>query len=187
MLKSRYGLKRRYVLVGLALACAGTQALAQGKSVAASMEVFVFPAAEQTPEQQSQDEAACYQWASQNTGTDPFAVAEQEQANQQQAASDQGAAEQAGRGSGARGALRGAAAGAVIGEIVDDDAGKGAAYGAAAGAIRGRRTGRDAQQRAQEQAAAQSEAREEATAGELENFKKAFAACLQAKDYSVQY
>jgi len=73
------------------------------------MEVYVFPKEGQTAEQQSQDEAACYEWAVGNTGTDPFELADQQTADQQQAQSEQQAAEQAGQGSGARGAVRGAA------------------------------------------------------------------------------
>jgi len=37
------------------------------------------------------------------------------------------------------------------------------------------------------QAAQQAEARQKATAEDLENFKKAFGVCLEAKDYMVKY
>ena len=144
-------------------------AYAQGQSLGATMDVFVFPAEGQDTAQQSKDEAACYEWAVGNTGT------------------DQQAAQQAGTGSGARGAVRGAAAGALIGEIANDDASEGAAWGAAAGAVRGRRQGRAAQQQAQEQAAAQAEQREGATEQQLANFKNAFSVCLEAKEYMVKY
>ena len=164
-----------------------SQGLAQSKTLASTMEVYVFPTEGQDSGQQSTDEAACYEWAVSNTGTDPFDLSKQEEADEQQAQAEQQAAKQAGRGSGARGAVRGAAAGALIGEIANDDASEGAAWGAAAGAIRGRRQGRAAQQQAQQQAAQQAEQREEATAGQLENFKKAFSVCLEAKDYMVKY
>ena len=39
--------------------------------VTQAQEVFVYPANGQNAEQQSKDEYACYQWASQNTGYDP--------------------------------------------------------------------------------------------------------------------
>ena len=179
---------RILILLGLALAFPpGNLAHAQSQTLGSTMEVFVFPAEGQDSGQQSKDEAACYEWAVGNTGNDPFALAKQEQADQQQAQAEAQAAEQAGQGSGARGALRGAAAGALIGEIANDDASEGAAWGAAAGAIRGRRQGREAQQQAQAQAAAQSEQREGATAEQLANFKKAFSVCLEAKDYMVKY
>lgn len=173
-------------LLALALA-ASVGAQAQQKSLASTMDVYVFPAEGQDESQQSKDEATCYEWAVGNAGTDPFDLSDQEQANAELAAAEQQAAEQTGRGAGARGAVRGAAAGALIGEIANDDASEGAAWGAAAGAIRSRRQGRQANQRAQEQAAQQAEQREQATAEQLENFKKAFSVCLEAKEYLVKY
>jgi hypothetical protein len=149
-----------------------------GKTLAATMDVFVFPTEGQDASQQSQDEATCYEFANANTGTDPFHLAKQEESNQQLAEAEAAAASSTGAGAGARGAVRGAAAGAVIGEIVDD---------AAAGAIRGRRQARHARDAAEEQAEQQAAAREEATAEDLENFKKAFSVCLEAKDYMVKY
>lgn len=176
------------VVISLALAMP-LAATAQGSSqtLAATMDVFVFPAEGQDSSQQSKDEAACYEWAVGNTGSDPFALTKQEQADQQQAQADMQAAEQADQGAGARGAVRGAAAGALIGEIANDDASEGAAWGAAAGVIRGRRMGRQAKQEAQAQVAAQAEQREALTADQLENFKKAFSVCLEAKEYLVKY
>jgi hypothetical protein len=160
---------------------------AQGKSLSSTMEVYVFPTEGQDASQQSKDEAECYEWAVGNAGADPFELAKQKEADQQQAQAEQQAAQQAGQGSGARGAIRGAAAGALIGEIANDDASEGAAWGAAAGAIRGRRMGREAQAQAQHQAAAQSEQREQATEEQMANFKKAFSVCLEAKNYMVKY
>jgi hypothetical protein len=52
-----------------------------GKTLAATMDVFVFPAEGQDSSQQSKDEATCYEWAVGNTGSDPFNLAKQEQAN----------------------------------------------------------------------------------------------------------
>ena len=161
--------------------------VADTDSLGSTMDVFVFPAEGQDSSQQSKDEAACYGWAVDNTGSDPFDLAKQEQADAQQAQAEQEAAQQAGTGSGARGAVRGAAAGALIGEIANDDASEGAAWGAAAGAVRGRRQGRAAQQQAQQQAADQAEQREGATEQQLANFKSAFSVCLEAKDYMVKY
>ncbi len=176
------------VIISMALAMPlAANAQDSSQTLAATMDVFVFPAEGQDSSQQSKDEAACYEWAVGNTGSDPFALAKQEQADQQQAQADMQAAEQAGRGAGASGAVRGAAAGALIGEIANDDAGKGAAWGAAAGAVRGRRMGRQAQQKEQAQAAAQAEQREALTTDQLEDFKKAFSVCLEAKEYMVKY
>lgn len=178
------------ISIAIAAACsvglAGT-VNAQGKSLSSTMEVYVFPTEGQDASQQSKDEAECYDWAVGNAGVDPFELAKQEEADQQQAQAEQQAAQQAGQGAGARGAVRGAAAGALIGEIANDDASEGAAWGAAAGAVRGRRTGRQAQAQAQQQAAEQAEQREQATTEQVANFKKAFSVCLEAKNYMVKY
>ena len=163
-------------------------AFAQGGSTLAStMEVYVFPNSGQEASQQSQDEAACYEWAVTNAGADPFELQKQSEAQAEQTEQALAAAEQTGQGAGVRGAARGAAAGAIIGEIADDDASQGAAYGAAAGAIRGRRQARAAKEQAVEQAEAQGEAKQEATEEQVGNFKKAFSVCLEAKDYMVKY
>jgi hypothetical protein len=157
------------------------------KTLAATMNVYVFPKTGQTSEQQSTDEAACYGWAVQNTGTDPFQLQKQAQVQQGQAEQAAAAAGAAGTGAGARGAVRGAAAGALIGEIANDDAGQGAAYGAAAGLLVGHRRKRIARHEAQAQVQATSVQAQQATATELENFKKAFSVCLEAKDYLAKY
>ena len=75
------------------------------KSLAATMNVYVFPNAGQAPAQQSKDEGECYNWAVQNTGNDPFQIAKQSEQQQQQAAQQQEAAKDVGKGSGAKGAL----------------------------------------------------------------------------------
>ena len=157
------------------------------KTLAATMNVYVFPKTGQTSEQQSTDEAACYDWAEQNTGTDPFHLQKQAQVQQGQAEQAAAAAGAAGTGAGARGAVRGAAAGALIGEIASDDPGKGAAYGAGAGLLVGHRRKRIARHEAQAQVQATSVQVQQATATELENFKKAFSVCLEAKDYLAKY
>ena len=172
--------------IGL-LASVGTFAQGAGQSLASTLDVFVFPTEGQDSSQQSTDEATCYEWAVSNTGSDPFDLQKQAQADAQQAQAEAQAAQQAGQGSAARGAVRGAAAGALVGEIANDDASEGAAWGAAAGAVRGRRQGKRAQQEAQAQAAAQSEQREEMTADQVDNFKKAFSVCLEANKYMVKY
>jgi hypothetical protein len=185
---------KRFVVaaVGLIIAAsviieAQTQSVSSGqKTLAATMNVYVFPSAGQAPSQQSQDEAECYNWAVQNTGTDPFQLQKQAQAQQQQAAAAQQQASKTAQGSGLKGAAGGAAAGALIGGIAGD-AGKGAAIGAASGAVVGRSRGRRAEQQAQQQVAQQSAQAQQATAQQLDNFKKAFSVCLEAKKYMVKY
>jgi len=178
----------RLILLGLPLVLPAIGlAQAPAPTLAATMEIYVFPTSGQDSSKQSMDESECYNWAVSNVGTDPFALEKQAQADAQQAQANQQAAEQAGTGSGARGAVRGAAAGALIGEIANDDASEGAAWGAAAGVVRGRRQGRAAQQQAQEQAASQAEQQQGATEQQLANFKNAFSVCLEAKEYMVKY
>jgi len=157
------------------------------QSIASALEMYAFPSAGQTPEQQSKDESECYQWAVTNAGVDPFEVQKQQAAEAQQAQAAQQQASEVGKGAGARGAVRGAAAGALIGEIADDDAGKGAAYGAAAGVLAGRRRGHEAQQEAQQQVQGQAQQAQQASQQQLGNFKKAFSACLEGKKYLVKY
>lgn len=124
---------------------------------------YVFPAKGQSPQQQQNDEAACYSWAVQQTGVDP--------AKQQPAAKPATTASGTTPGAGARGAVRGA----VVGEIVGGDAGTGAAVGAAAARGQSRRQNAATQQ--QQQGASQQQ---------QAAFGKARAACLEGKGYSVK-
>jgi len=194
-------MKRILATAILVTATAWAPAMAQSgsKTLASTMNVYVFPTKGQDASRQSQDEAECYNWAVGNVGTDPFELQKQAQTQQQQAEMAQQQAKQAGKDAGARGAIGGAAGGALIGEIVSDDPGRGAAYGAAAGAIIGRRqrkaagaiVGRRQRKKAQHQATAQVEnasaSAQASTAVQLENFKKAFAVCLEAHDYMVKF
>lgn len=160
---------------------------AQQKSLSSTLDTYVFPKEGQDAEQQSKDEASCYEWAVGNTGSDPFQLTKKESEDQQKAQADKQAAQQVGKGAGARGAVKGAAAGALIGEIANDDASEGAAWGAAVGAVASRRRGRAAQQQAVAQADQQAKQSQQATAEQLSDFKKAFSVCLEAKDYMVKY
>lgn len=157
------------------------------KTLAATLGVYVFPTQQQTREVQSSDEAACYQWAVDATGLDPFLIQKQNQAAQQQAAAEQQAAKQAGKGAGARGALVGAAAGALIGEIASDDAGKGAAAGAVAGGAVGLAKRRQAQKQAESQAQAKAASAQALSDEQMTGFRKAFSVCLEAKRYLVKF
>jgi len=173
------------ILAGVSTAYAESNP--SGKTLAATMEVYVFPKAGQTAAQQSQDEATCYEWATANVGSDPFELSKQAAQQKAETEQEKAKAQQAGKGSGARGAARGAAAGAVVGEIADDDPGKGAAYGAAAGAVAGRRKARKSKQQAAQKAEQQGQAKQETIQKQMDNFKKAFSVCLEAKDYLVKH
>jgi len=158
-----------------------------GKSLASTLEIYVFPTDGQAADQQSKDEAECYSWATSNTGSDPFELQKQSEQQQQQTEQQAAQAQNAKQGAGAKGAVKGAAAGAIIGEVTGGDAGDSAAIGAAAGAIASRRRGRAASAQAQEQAKEQGAAQQQATAEQVDNFKKAFSVCLEAKEYMVKF
>lgn len=160
---------------------------AQQKTLAATMNVHVFPSEGQTSQQQSIDEAACYDWAVQNTGSDPFALQKQAQQQQQQADQAQQQIAESGKGAGAVGAVGGAAAGALIGEIAGHSASAAAGWGALAGAVIARRRTAQAKAEASEQVEQQNQQAQQATTEQTENFKKAFSVCLEAKKYMVKY
>ncbi len=170
----------------IALPISSSDAQESGKSLASTLEVYVFPAAGQAADQQSKDEAECYNWAASNTGTDPFELEKQSAQQAQQTEQQVAQAQASTQGAGVKGAAKGAAAGALIGEIYDGDSSQGAAYGAAAGAVASRRRSRAASQQAQQQAKEQGAAQQQATAEQIGNFKKAFSVCLEAKEYMVK-
>ena len=96
---------KRALVIGSMLVLAMVVSLAttwaQSKTLAATMDVYVFPTKGQAADQQSQDEAGCYNWAVQNTGNDPFALAKQAQSDQKAAEQAQAQAAQVGKGAGA--------------------------------------------------------------------------------------
>jgi len=144
----------------------------EGQSMAQSLGVYVFPANNQDQATQEADEMTCYKWAINQTGYDPLNPPVVKGAE----------VDRSPDGRAVGGAARGAAGGAAIGAIAGD-AGKGAAIGALVGGVRGRRSkvvGDEIQQQANDQAAA-------AKSQELLNdYKKAFSACLEGKGYTVK-
>ncbi|MEO0424204.1 MAG: hypothetical protein AAF184_17835 [Pseudomonadota bacterium] len=164
-----------------------TPAFAQAPTLASTIEVYVFPREGQTAEQQSKAEAQCYEFATTQTGTDPFAAAKQSEQEKAAAAREAQAAAEASKGAAIKGAARGAARGALIGEIADDSPGEGAAWGAAAGSRRGRRSARRSQQQAANEAKQQVAQAEQKETAAVEGFRKAFSVCLEAKDYMVRF
>jgi len=179
---------RTTLLIAL-IALMTTAAFAQSstKTLAATLNVYAFPQKGQDSSVQSQDEAACYNWAVQNTGSDPFQL--QKQAQQQAQATQQAsqqAAQQSSGGTVGREMVKGAAVGTLIGGISGNE-GKGAAYGAAAGLIRGNRRSQQQQASAQQSVQQQGQQMQQATAEQIDNFKKAFSVCLEGKGYMVKY
>ena len=157
--------------------------------------MFAFPRNGQSADQQLKDESECYGMAKQRTGIDaqappPSGLSEEEKKLAQQKAAENAKQAQGGR---VRGAARGAAGGAAIGAIAGD-AGKGAGAGAVAGTMRGGAQQRQANAQSKEQAAAQTAAAQKKTEEEMlrnhqagvDTFQRAFAACMDARNYSVK-
>ena len=170
-------------LVLAAVSQAGAQVAAQGGTSStvtlAGIGMYVYPANDQTPEQQQADEAACTDWAEAQTG-----LTLQAGSVDQQAAADaaQQQAADATTGAAVGGAARGAVAGVAIGAIAGD-AGKGAAIGAVAGGIRGRRAKKSVEAEAAYAGAAQAEGQNQEA---IDSFKKAASVCLEGRGYTVQ-
>jgi hypothetical protein len=170
-----------------------TPAAAPAKPLSSSLGMVVFPAKNQTPQKQSADEGECFAWSKGQTGVDPLAPAPAP-APAAPAAQPAASSAPAADGSRARGALRGAAAGAVIGEVANNDAGQGAAVGATAGVLAGGAKSRRSKAEAEKQAAAQAEQQAQqqtqqqqaAQAEQRALFNKGFAACLEARGYTVK-
>jgi hypothetical protein len=145
---------------------------AQNQSIAAGLGLYVFPSGNQDPETQGSDEMTCYSWAKEQSGVDPMNPPEVQAAQ----------ADHSMDGSAVKGAAGGAAAGAAVGAITGD-AGDGAAIGAILGGIRGRRA-RTAREKQQQQANDVAAALTEQEY--MNNFKKAFSACMEGKGYTVK-
>lgn len=141
-----------------------------GPSVA--QELMIFPNADQDKEQQQQDEFTCYNWAKDESSFDPMAAPTATEAPPQQEAQKGGVR---------RGAVRGAAVGQIVGGD-SDSTWKGAAAGAAVGGMR-----RNDQKRKEEAEYAQWEQEQQQIYAENRNrYNRAYAACMEAKDYTVR-
>jgi hypothetical protein len=142
-------------------------ALAQ--SLSSSLGLAPYPSKGQSAQQQNKDEGECFAWAKQQTGIDPIAVA---------SAPTKESGPAAGGGERLKGAARGALGGAAIGAIAGDT-GKGAGIGAVAGTMAG---GKQARQNK----AAKEQQAEQAKSGTLQQFNKAFSACMEGRGYLIK-
>ena len=190
-------------------------AAAEDQPLVDALRMVVYPAADQSPEQQELDETECSAWAQKevagmptdSTTAKPAAEAESEGRRDRNRSG---------------GALKGAAVGAVVGEALDDEPeisrgdvknsnpGKnledadsldearrdlerevrqnnrdGAETGAAVGAVVGRRRQTKAQQ--SDAASAQAATASAADVAESDSLKAAMKVCLEARDYKVDY
>ncbi len=151
---------RSSIVVGLCGLCMAATSMAD--------ELMIFPNADQSSEQQEQDKFACYSWAKDQSDFDPMAPPTATEAPPQQGAKKGGVG---------RGLVRGAAVGAIAG-----DAGKGAAAGAAVGGMR-----RQDQKRKEAAARQQWEQEQQRIyAANRNRYNRAYAACLEGKNYTVR-
>jgi len=137
-----------------------------------TMKLYVFPAKNQSKQQQKEDEFECYKWAVEQSGIDPLNLPKVEVAPTATGPD----------GSAVKGAAKGAAAGAAVGAIAGD-AGEGAAIGATAGAVAGKRKGKQAQAQQNQQAASTAAATEQQM---KDDYKKAFSVCIEGKGYTIK-
>ena len=157
---------------------AGPQTPPPARPTLAQIGLVVYPADQQTPEQQAVDEDACFEWAEAQTGITMQLGSVDSLAAAQGAAAARGA----GQGEVVGGAARGAVGGALIGAVAGDT-GKGAAIGAVAGSLGGLRGRAMAQERAGRAAAQEVvQANQEA----VNQFKKAASVCLEGRGYTVR-
>jgi len=180
------------VVMAIAIACTLAACASQPASVArpanevaapppVPVQVYFYPLHDQSPEQQDRDRYECYQWARQQTGFDPSAplLAPHQRVEvipQPPPGHDTAA---------------GAVTGAVIGSIVTapHDSGKGAIIGAMAGAIAGAASDTARQQEAeriQAQYDRQAALRNASIEEKARNYRRAMAACLEGRGYSVR-
>jgi hypothetical protein len=175
---------------------ASTQApAAPAWSPSQNIGMFAFPRNGQNADQQLKDEAECYGMAKQRTGIDAQAPPPQGLSDEEKKLAQEQAAANAPQMQGARvaGAARGAAGGAAIGAIAGSP-GKGAGAGAVAGTMRGGAAQRSANAQSKQQAAAQAAAAQKKAEEEMlrnhqagvDTFQRAFAACMDARNYSVK-
>jgi Glycine-zipper domain len=159
-------------VAALIFGAAGVVAVpASSEALSSMLGVYVYPNKGQSQTQQTNDESVCYKSARSKTGIDP--------ANLPPATAASTTAKQGGA---VRGAAGGAAGGAAIGAVAGN-AGQGAAIGAVTGAIVGRRrqTALNDAERQYAEASAQSQQSQS-----LNNFRRAFSACLESKGYTVK-
>lgn len=190
-------------------------AVTEDQSLVETLRIVVYPAADQSPEQQELDEAECSAWAREEVAGMATGSATAEPSED---ADSKGRRDRDRSG----GALKGAAVGAVVGEALDDEPeisrgdlkdsepGKnledadsleearrdlerevrqnnrdGAEVGAAVGAVAGRRRQKKSEQ--SEAASAEAASASALEAAEADSLKAAMKVCLEARDYRVDY
>jgi hypothetical protein len=135
-------------------------------------ELMIFPSADQSAEQQEEDKFVCYGWAKGESGFDPMAPP---------TATAPPPEEGAKKGGVGKGLVRGAAVGQIVGGDSKSTK-RGAAAGVAVGGMR-----RQDQKKKEAQAREQWEQDQQRIYAENRNrYNRAYAACLEGKDYTVR-
>lgn len=153
----------------------GGVALGQQPSIGTSLGLFVYPSGGQDAAKQGTDEQECYAWAQQTTGMDP-----RNPPSAQQAAT---APQQDTAQAGAAGAVRGGLTGALLANATDNKWETAAAAGMVIGARRGATGARRRNEQAQQEAVAEQQ---QASQQEVQQFRNAFSACIEGRDYTVK-
>jgi hypothetical protein len=159
---------------GIILAAAIIAALA-GETVFAQ-QPFIYPTKGQTQQQLEFDKGQCYTWAVQQSGYDP--------ANPPIATPPPQPMQQDGGGQVAGGIFGGALLGAGIGAI-SGNAGEGAAIGGLFGGLRRMHMQREQQQQQQQQQSAAMQQQQAMQGQGLNNYQRAFKACMNGRGYNV--
>lgn len=171
--------RRRRPDSGLALRVCGDAAAASATTAAPPINttVYAYPLHGQSAQQLDRDRYECYVWAKQQTGFDPSAPNLPTEARVHVVAGTPPGTDTA----------IGAVTGAVIGAAISNPWQRG--FGAVAGALIGGAIGSSADAaKAQQQAAEASYSRAQLAQIELQasDYRRALAACLQGRGYSVR-
>jgi len=153
-------------------------------SAAANDRIYVYPAAGQSEQQQSEDRYHCHRWAVDAAGFDPMKIKGADEIEYVRVPMP----ENPHRGATSKGLLGGAVAGAAIGGIDSHNPGRGAAIGALVGALLGsiveHQGERQSLEKAQRHASGIYEDRRELAIGRA-SYQRALAACLEGRGYRV--
>jgi len=154
----------------------------------AQTNIFAYPMANQSQQQQAQDRFQCHQWSVQQTGFDPT----RQTSTPQFSNVAQAPMPSAPQGGMFRDAARGAAIGAAAGSLAGN-AGRGAAIGTLTTTLfggirrRNRRQQQQAWQQQQQQQQRQYQQQQQfAHQQQSHNYRAAFGACMSARNYKVQ-
>lgn len=140
--------------------------------VTQASDLTIYPAKDQSAEQQEKDKFECYTWAKKDSGFDPMAVPK---------ATTAAPTTEKKKGGVAKGAAVGAIGGKVLGSSSKTTK-KSAAAGALVGGARQSSSNKKAEQERQ-----QWEQKETANyANNRNNYNRAYAACLEGRGYSVK-